>query len=139
MARAFNLEHTFTSTIASLAPPREANEPVLPGLTYIFVAALAGSIITRNRGIILRTSVPVALGISAAYYTLPTTMRNVEDFVWKYEEKYPVVADAHIRTKERVERFVETGKDHTQMSLQMLEGWVGEGRRTIEDWVRKGR
>ena len=66
MSRAFDLEHSFTSTVASLAPGRETNEKLMPGLIYVLVAGMAGSIVSRNRNILLRTSVPLALGIGAA-------------------------------------------------------------------------
>ncbi len=59
MDKAFALEQSFTSTVASLAPPaRESGERLMPGLIYVLVAAMAGSIVTRNRNILLRSSVP---------------------------------------------------------------------------------
>jgi MICOS complex subunit MIC26 len=100
---------------------------------------MAGSIITRNRNILLRATVPAAIGIGAAYAVLPITMRNVGDLVWTYEERYPVIADAHLRTKERVQRFLETGKAHSAMGVGMLQDKVGETREKLEDWVKKGK
>lgn len=77
MKRAFTMEKDFTQTVASLAPPADSNEAVVPGAIYILVATLAGTIVSRNRGIILRTAVPLAFGTTAAYAALPLTMRNV--------------------------------------------------------------
>jgi len=100
---------------------------------------MAGSIITRNRNILLRATVPVAAGIGCSYYVLPITTRNVGDLVWKYEERYPVIRDNHLAAKERITRFFETGKAHSQMGLAMAEEKVSGVRDTLEDWVKKGK
>lgn len=139
LTETLRLEHSFTSTIRSLAPPKESGERVFPGALYVLVASMAGSIITRNRNILLRASVPAAVGIGAAYAVLPLTMQNVGDLVWKYESRYPVLADAHLRTKERVARFWETGMAHSQMGVGMIQDKVSETRSSMEDWVKKGR
>ncbi|KAF1956654.1 hypothetical protein CC80DRAFT_593374 [Byssothecium circinans] len=138
LTETLRLEHSFTSTIRSLAPSKETGERVFPGALYVLVASMAGSILTRNRNILLRATVPAAIGVGAAYAVLPVTMKNVGDLVWTYEEKYPVLADAHLRTKERVTRFLETGKAHSAMGIGMLQDKVGETRDRMENWVRKG-
>lgn len=139
MSRAFSLEHDFTSTVASLAPPRSANEPLIPGFIYISVATLAGSIVTRSRGIVLRAFVPGAFGLATAYAVLPVTMANVEELVGRYEERYPNVRETHLQVRERAERFWETGKAHAGMTLQMGEGKLEEAREKVREWVRKGK
>jgi organizing structure protein 2 len=133
------LEHSFTSTIRSLAPPKESGEKIFPGALYVLVAAMAGSIVTRNRNVLLRASVPAAVGVAAASAVLPITMRNVGDLVWTYEEKYPVIADAHLRTRARIAHFIETGKAHAGSTVGMVEGKVSDVRDNLEGWVRKGR
>ena len=70
---------------------------------------MGSSILVRNRNILLRASAPLAVGIGAGYYFIPITMGNVGDLVWKYESQYPALADTHIKVKERVTRFVQTG------------------------------
>lgn len=100
---------------------------------------MAGSILVRNRNILLRATVPPLVGVGTAYAVLPYTMNNVGNLVWSYEERFPAVADTHVRVKERVSRFVETGKAHTQMSFDMADHKVGEVRKAVEDWVRKGK
>lgn len=100
---------------------------------------MAGSILTRNRNILLRASVPVAVGIGAAQYVLPITSQNVGNLIWKYEERYPALAENHLKIKERVTRFLQTGVEHTKMTMGMLEHKVDETRESVEDWVKKGR
>jgi organizing structure protein 2 len=139
MTRFLHLESSFTSTIASLAPPRESNERLLPGGIYVLVAAMAGSIITRNRNILLRATVPVAAGIGAGYTVLPITTSNVGNLIWKYEEKYPVIRDNHLRVSQGVRHFLETGKAHSQMGLAMAEDRVVGVKEAVEQWVKQGK
>ncbi|PSN62842.1 hypothetical protein BS50DRAFT_560673 [Corynespora cassiicola Philippines] len=139
LTETLRLEHSFTSTIRSLAPPKESGEKVFPGALYVLVASMAGSIVTRNRNILLRASAPVAIGVGAAYAVLPITMRNVGDLVWSYEERYPAVAEAHLKTRARVSKFLETGKAHSQMTVGMVQDKVGEVREGLDDWFRKGK
>jgi organizing structure protein 2 len=139
LTEALRLEHSFTSTIRSLAPPRESGEKIFPGALYVLVASMAGSIITRNRNILLRASVPVAVGITAANVVLPITTKNVGDLIWTYEERYPVLADTHLRMKNRISQFIETGKAHAQGTVGIVEGKLADTRENLEGWVKKGR
>ncbi|KAK6205799.1 Mitochondrial intermediate peptidase [Pestalotiopsis sp. IQ-011] len=139
MDRAFHLEKSFTQTVASLAPPRESGEQLMPGLVYVLVAGMAGSIVSRNRNILLRASAPLALGIGAGWLVLPVTMNNVSGLLWKYEQKFPVVAEAHIRTRENIFKSLEMAKVHSQVSRQYVDEKVTGVRDAVEDWVKKGK
>ena len=139
LTSAFQLENSFTQTIASLAPPKESGEQLMPGTIYVLVSAMAGSIVTRRSNILLRFSVPVVAGITAGNVFIPTTMQNIRELLWKYEEKFPVVANTHRTVRERTERFWETGKAHSAMTVAMAQDKIKEGREAVEDWVKKGK
>lgn len=139
MASILDLENSFTSTVASLAPPKESGEKLMPGSIYVLVAAMTGSIVTRNRSILLRGSVPLAVGIAAGWVVLPVTMRNVSDLLWTYEQKFPAVADGHLRAKSGIERAIYMARVHTQQAVRIVDETVGEGREAVEGWVRKGK
>nr|POF15296.1 micos subunit mic26 [Quercus suber] len=139
MDRFMSAEHSFTSTIASLAPPKESNEKLLPGSIYVLVAAMAGSIISRNRNILIRFVTPIVTGVTTANYVVPRTTENVGNLIWEFEKKYPVVRDNHLRASEGVRHFVQTGIAHSQMGLAMAEEKVTGVREAVEDWVKKGR
>jgi MICOS complex subunit MIC26 len=134
-----DLENSFTSTIASLAPPPESGEKLVPGSLYMLVAAMTGSIITRNRNILLRGSVPLAVGIGAGWVVLPNTMRNISDLLWKYEEKFPVVVDTHLRTRKSIQRAWDMTRIHSQQAAVFVDEKIGQGREVVEDWVKKGK
>ncbi|KAF5665773.1 hypothetical protein FHETE_6526 [Fusarium heterosporum] len=139
MDSAFNLEQSFTSTIASLAPSRESGEQLMPGAIYVLVAAMAGSIITRNRSIVLRASLPLALGIGAGWTVLPITMRNISDLTWKYEQRFPVVAESHIRLRESLLSSASFAKAHREVLLNSVSEKVTDTREAVEGWVQKGK
>lgn len=139
MDSAFDLEQSFTSTIASLAPSRESGEKLMPGTIYVLVAAMAGSIITRNRNILLRASVPLALGVGAGWTVLPVTMRNISDLTWKYEQRFPAVADAHLKFREELSRGVSFAKVHSQVGKQFVDDKVTDAREAVEGWVKQGK
>jgi organizing structure protein 2 len=139
LTKALKLEDSFISTMQSLAPPKESRERLLPGSIYVLVAAMAGSIVARNRNLLLRGVVPAISGVGASYAVLPITTRNVGDLVWKYEEKYPVVRDNHLRIRNGVSHFVETGKAHSQMGYYRAVDKVQGVREAVEQWVSKGK
>lgn len=131
-----HLEQDFTQTIASLAPAPQTGEQVMPGALYVLVAGMTGSIMTRNRNILLRATVPAAIGIGAAWVVLPVTMRNVADLAWRYEKRFPRVAQSHLEARERIEKIWATARAHSSMSRGLVEEKLAEGRQTLEGWVR---
>ncbi|KAL9103976.1 MAG: hypothetical protein Q9163_001038 [Psora crenata] len=132
-------ERSFTQTVASLAPPPESHERVMPGALYVLVAAMAGSIISRNRNILLRATVPFAVGFGAAWVVLPVTMRNVGDLVWRYEERVPLISVNHMRIRGAVEETWRQTKRRGEVTRKWSDERVREVREAMEGWVRKGR
>jgi len=139
MDSVLHLEESFTSTVASLAPPPQSGEKLLPGSLYVLVAAMTGSIVSRNRNVLLRTTVPLAVGIGAGWVVLPITMRNISDLLWKYEQRFPAIADGHIRTREGIEKAWRTARIHTQQAVNIVDDKVSSGREAVEGWVKKGK
>ncbi|RDA85877.1 hypothetical protein CP532_4918 [Ophiocordyceps camponoti-leonardi (nom. inval.)] len=139
MDSAFHLEKSFTDTVASLAPPRGSGERLMPGAVYVLVAAMAGTIMTRNRNFILRASVPLALGVGAGWAVLPLTMRNVSDLSWRYEQRFPAVADAHIKLREGIQDGIRFAKVHSEQSVRYVDNKVTDAREAVEGWVKQGK
>lgn len=139
MDKAFDLEQSFTGTVASLAPPRESGERLMPGLIYVLVAGMAGSIVSRNRNILLRAATPLAFGLGAAWVVIPVTMGNVSELTARYESRFPAVADAHKRTREGVESGWRFAKVHSDLAVRMVDEKVSDAREAVEGWVRKGK
>lgn len=137
--KVFGLERSFTETVASLAPSRESGERLLPGAVYVLVAAMAGSIVTRRSNILFRATVPLAFGVGAGWALLPVTMRNISDLAWKYEQRVPVVAQAHLQTRAALERTASFAKVHAEVSKNFADEKVHAAREKVEDWVKQGK
>ena len=139
MSSFLDLESSFTHTIASLAPPKESGEQLMPGMIYILVAAMAGSIISRNRNILVRTTVPVAIGVGAGWLVLPITTRNIGDLLWRYEQKAPFISDNHLRIRSGLEQAWRLARERGEITLKAIDETVHGGRETVEEWVKKGK
>ncbi len=137
--RVFDAEASVTSTLSSLAPPPESGERLMPGAVYVLVSSMAGSIFVRNRNVLLRVAGPVGFGVAAAWTLLPVTMGNVSRLLWEYEKKFPVVADAHLKTREGFEKGVSFARVHARLGVRKVEETVHDARETVEGWVRKGK
>ncbi|KAI1374048.1 apolipo protein O-domain-containing protein [Hypoxylon crocopeplum] len=136
---AFHLERSFTSTIASLAPARETGEQLMPGLVYVLVASMAGSIATRNRNILLRATVPLVFGVSAGWLLIPVTMTNVTDLLWRYERRFPTVANAHLQTRQSIQDAWRFTRVHVDVGKNYVDEKVTNARDIVEGWVKKGK
>ena len=138
MSNILKQEKNFTSTIASLAPSPQTGERLMPGAIYVLVASMTGSIMSRNRNILLRAATPAAVGISAAYLVLPYTMRNVGELIWTFEEKSETIAVNHLRIRGAAIEGLKQAKTWSDKTRQWSEGMVRGGREFVESWVRKG-
>lgn len=99
---------------------------------------MAGSIVARNRGIILRSASPLAFGTVAAWSLLPVTMRNVSDLVWEYEKQVPALAEQHLALRNNAQHIWSTGLAHSAMTRAMMEEKIGDVRKKLEEVVSKG-
>ena len=139
MSQTLSMESKFTNTVAELAPKKETGEKLMPGLIYTLVATMSGSIISRNRGILLRTATPLSVGVAAGWYFIPVTMRNVGDLLWKGEAQVPGVARTHMATRGFLEEAYRQGDVHARATGRWVDARVGDLRATAEEWVRKGK
>jgi MICOS complex subunit MIC26 len=139
MSYVLHKETSFTNTIASLAPAPETGEQLLPGAIYVLVATMTGSIITRNRGLLLRATFPLAVGITAGWMLIPVTMRNVADLSWEYETKVPFISNTHAQ----IGGFTKEAWRQTKAHAKLVTSWAGEkavaGRVKVESWVQEGK
>ena len=97
----------------ALAAPGEA---LTPGLLYVGVAALSGSILARSRGRFLRFSLPPTLFVLSFNHFLPKTAHNVREYGAELEERYfPTLAEKHA-----------IGQAHASMAWERIkESWHG--------------
>lgn len=139
LSYAFKKEEYFTNTIASLAPAPQTGEQLLPGVIYVLVATLAGSIVSRNRGLFLRATVPLAVGITAGWMLIPVTMRNTSDLIWEYEKRVPVVSETHATVGGFARQAWREMSARGKVVSEKADVAASDVRRGIEGWVEKGK
>lgn len=136
MSYVLNKETSVTNTIASLAPGLETGEQLLPGAIYVLVATMTGSIVTRNRGLFLRATFPIAVGVTAGWLLIPVTMSNIADLSWEYEKKVPLISNTHAQ----ISGFTKEAWRQTKVHAKLAAVWADEkavaGRETVESWVQ---
>lgn len=131
-------ERTIVQTIAGLAPPRESPEKVLPGLVYTGVTAMGGSLLVRNRNILLRGVTPLVVFVVAMNGFLPETSERVGDLLWEWEGKVSGVREAHTAVRDGVKNAVDAVEGAWVKGRKEIEGVVGSGVRWVEDVVKRG-
>lgn len=127
-------EHSITSTIASLhSDPREE---LVPGFTYIAVAAMTGSVLSKGRNFLYRFSAPVILGAACFSYVLPKTFQNTMHMLHDIESQYFPYAvsrqDALLREAKlaacRTASFAEG-------SVKLVQHAVTSTRHNVKEWT----
>ncbi|KAJ6261125.1 LOW QUALITY PROTEIN: hypothetical protein Dda_3790 [Drechslerella dactyloides] len=137
--RYLHIEHTVTTTIADIAPSQRSGETVIPGVLFVAISAMAGSVLARRRMFPLRVLAPVVTGVAASWYFLPETTRNVADLAWRWEQKVPAVAEAHLATRRGVEDGWSAATGTYRQARETVEESTAKARRTIEGWVRNSK
>ena len=96
-------------------------EPLTPGLLYVGVSALTGSILARNRSIFMRFALPPTLLLLSFDHFLPKTYHNLSSYLSSLEDKYlPAVAEKH-----------DIAKAHTVMTWERVREATKDGRATL--------
>ncbi|CAE6480631.1 unnamed protein product [Rhizoctonia solani] len=87
------VQGVIATRIKSLISPEE---PLTPGILYVGVAALSGSVFARGRSLPTRILLPPTLFFGALNYFLPKTTHNVNAYVYSLERAHaPALADTH--------------------------------------------
>jgi len=116
------IEHAVEHRVKSLIAP---DEPLTPGLLYVGVASLTGSILARNSSVFSRVLLPPALFYLSSKYFIPKTTQNVSNYAGSLEEKhFPTLAQKHAvaiahshMTWERLREAGTSGRDKFQDGL----------------------
>ena len=100
------------------------DEPLTPGILYVGVATLTGSVLARNR-IFWRLTLPPALFILSLNHFLPKTSHNVSSYLGSLEDAhFPTLAEKH-----------EIAKAHSAMTWQRIKDATQNGRETFSEGV----
>lgn len=101
--------------IKSIISPQES---LTPGLLYVGVATLSGSILARNRRLATRLILPPIFLVTSAKHFLPRTTHNLSDYLGSIEDAhFPAIAEKH-----------EIGKAHTAMTWERIKETTKDAR-----------
>jgi len=111
-----------------------ADEPMTPGLLYVGVATLTGSVLSRRRSLPIRVLLPPAFfAISLAYF-LPKTSHNLSAYLSSLESHYaPGFAAQHSEFSKTVSQSISTASQrYTDAKVKASEG-LDTARRQIQE------
>ncbi|KAG7443823.1 uncharacterized protein BT62DRAFT_316138 [Guyanagaster necrorhizus] len=116
------VEHAIESRVKALIPPTES---ITPGILYVGIATLSGSIIARNRLLVTRLILPPTLFVLSMNHFLPQTFANISEYLGSLEDTYfPTVAQKHA-----------VANAHTRMGLEMLQESAANGKQKFDAGV----
>ena len=110
----------------------------MPGALYVALSGMAGGILVRRRNILVRATVPLLVAVAAGEVFVPQTMRNTGRLVRSWEERVPVVKKTHDDVEREVEKAWALGRETWDEYGKKVRGWIVEGKRAVEDIVKKG-
>lgn len=116
------VEQAVERRVKSIVVPEE---PLTPGLLYVGVSALTGSILTRNRSMFMRFALPPTLLLLSFDHFLPKTYHNLFSYLGSLEDKYlPAVAEKH-----------DIARAHSAMTWERIKDATKGGRATLGSGV----
>jgi organizing structure protein 2 len=114
--------HVHTGRIKSIISPSES---FTPGLLYVGVATLTGSILARTRTLPTRILLPPSLLVISLHHFLPATAHNLSAYFTELEETYfPSVAAKHA-----------IARAHTRMAWEGAKETLADGRERVKGTV----
>ncbi|CAG8480528.1 16740_t:CDS:2 [Funneliformis mosseae] len=112
------IEQNTEKTIKEVIAP---NERLMPEALYVTIAGLAGTIIARNRNILLRIATPIVFTIASSYYFLPQTSQNISKKFQENQQKYPQLLKVH----RSISDIASDAKQKVDTSISDLKNIVG--------------
>lgn len=119
-----------------------------PGIIYVLVAGLTGSVLTRTRAFPLRFLAPPTFALAALPYFLPKTAHNLRDYISEFEDNnMPEFAAQHDQFNSNLElhwqmikdRLHGVGHEARQLSSKAAQSVESATGLRVADAARRGR
>ncbi|GAC71498.1 predicted dehydrogenase [Moesziomyces antarcticus T-34] len=128
--RWISLERSVEGEVKSLIPD---TEPLTPGLLYVGVATLAGSIFTRYRAFPIRMLTPPLAAIIAVNTTNPQLAANLGAYYTQTERKYlPALTEQRQKWQHQAKELLNNTKDGLEKVKENTESSVRKGLESVE-------
>ncbi|GMK55260.1 hypothetical protein CspeluHIS016_0203160 [Cutaneotrichosporon spelunceum] len=140
-----DVERKVEREVKSILPK---DEKLTPGIIYVLVAGLTGSVLTRTRSFPVRFLAPPALALAALPYFLPKTAHNLRAYLSGLEDKHaPEFAAKHDALNHNLEAHWElaidrirgVSHDAAQWSSKAAEGVENATGLRVGDALRRGQ
>ena len=110
-----------------------ADEALTPGIIYVLIAGLSGSVLTRTRAFPIRWLTPPLFTLAAMPYFLPKTAHNLRSYLSDVEDQYaPALAEKHDILNSRLSMHWEMAKDKLGSASEEAQGLGQRAVRGIE-------
>lgn len=128
--RWISLERSVEDEVKSLIP---ASEPLTPGLLYVGVATLAGSIFTRYRAFPIRMlTPPLALVVSLNVFN-PHLASNLGEYYTNIEQKYaPALTQQRRSWQHQAKKYLDSTTTNIHQLKDRTEQGVRSGLQSVE-------
>lgn len=131
--RYYDIERRVADTASQL---HDKSEDLFPNSIYIFITALSGTIMARQRNVLAKLTFPVILGIGSFKYFLPQTFASTTNFVWKLEQqKVPEIAKQQENLVLKSEELMGKIEKTRESSLETVNSGLEWLRRNIQKYT----
>lgn len=111
-----------------------SDEPLTPGIIYVLIAGLSGSVLTRTRAFPIRWLAPPLFTIISAPFFLPKTSANIRSYLSRVEDAHmPELAREHDRLNARVGSLWNQSVQTVSGAGDQAKGWTERAVQTVED------
>lgn len=110
------------------------DEPLNPGIIYVLVAGLTGSVLTRTRSFPVRFLAPPLFTLAALPYFLPKTSHNLRAYLSDVEDRVaPEFAAKHDHFNAMLGAHWHMALDKVRGAGRDADGWAQKARQGVQD------
>lgn len=138
----------YTDNVGEVKAVLPRDEALTPGIIYVLIAGLTGSVISRTRAFPIRFLTPPLFTVLSMPYFLPKTSHNIRQYLSSVEDRhFPEFAARHDQIMATSESHFEmlkdrvsgAGKDMSNWSKSAVEGIERNTGLKVGDVVRRGQ
>ncbi|PWN51635.1 hypothetical protein IE53DRAFT_361419 [Violaceomyces palustris] len=126
-----SIEKGIENEVKSVIP---SDEPLTPGILYVGVATLAGSVFTRFRSFPIRLVAPPLMMVGSLQYFLPKTSSNLAQYYDRFEQaKFPQLHASRVSAVERIRHSLASSIQTAQQAKSDAERGLKKSLSEVEN------
>lgn len=129
----FKAEREVSSTVSSLHDKREE---YFPNALYVLTGGLFGSVLARNRNILLRIASPLACGLVSLKFFFPLTFANIFGYLDNAQkENLPDIYNKQTQLINQAEDLVKKTADTAESSSKEVSTFFSKAKKSFGDFT----